>query len=297
MANGTVGIIGIGNLGSAMAGNLLAEGFRVVGFDVDPGRLGAFAEAGGEPARSPGEVVSRANEVILCLPSADALHRVISGEGGIAAAGAPGVVLIETSTLPVPVKEEARRVVAAAGMDMLDCPISGTGAMARRKDIAVYASGAAGLVERCRPIFESIARATHRVGDFGAGTRLKLISNLLVSVHTAAAAEALTLAARGGLDPAAVLPLLCDGSGSSRMLEVRGPMMVAGRFPGDSSTVDVLFKDVELILEFAADATCPVPLMASTAMLLSAAQGQGLGASDPAVLAKVLAGLAGIEPA
>jgi putative dehydrogenase len=267
----------------------------VVGFDTDPGRLGAFAEGGGEPVGSPGEVVSRADEVILCLPSTDALRRVVFGEGGVLAAGRPGVVLIETSTLPVPVKEEARRAVEAADMGMLDCPISGTGAMARRRDIAVYASGPTDLIERCRPIFEAVARSPHRVGDFGAGTRLKLISNLLVSVHTAAAAEALTLAARSGLDPTAVLPLLCDGSGTSRMLEVRGPMMAADAYPGNSSTVDVLFKDVEMILDFAAGVNCPVPLMAITATLLSAAQGQKLGSSDPAVLARVLGRLAGLE--
>jgi len=296
MVAGTVGIIGIGNLGSAMAGNLVAGGFRVIGLDIDPGRLRAFAQVGGEPAASPAEVVARADEVILCLPSADALRRVISGEGGLVTAGRPGVVLIETSTLPVPVKEEARRAAGAVGMDMLDCPISGTGAMARRRDIAVYASGPEALIERCRPIFAAIARAAHRVGDFGAGTRLKLISNLLVSVHTAAAAEALTLAACSGLDPAAVLPLLCDGSGTSRMLEVRGPMMAADHFPGDSSTVDVLFKDVELILGLAADVNCPIPLMATTATMLSAARGQQLGSSDPAVLARVLGRLAGLQP-
>ena len=282
-----IGVIGVGKMGSAMAANLVAGGFRVVGFDVDPHQLDLFEADGGERCGSPAEVTEKADIVILSLPSAAALRQVISGEGGLIAAGRKGVICVETSTLPVKVKEEARLLLEDVGIHLLDCPLSGTGDMARRKDLVIYASGSADLLDKCRPVFEAVSRGYGRVGGFGDGSRMKLVSNLLVSVHTAAAAEALTLAAKCGLDRGLALELLCAGSGNSRMLEIRGPMMAAQQFPGGSSTVDVLSKDVEIIIGLADEVGCPAPLMGLTATLLAAARGQHLGASDPAVIATV----------
>jgi putative dehydrogenase len=290
-----IGVVGLGKMGFAVAANLVAGGFRVVGFDVEPHQLDLLVAKGGERCGSPAEVAEKAEIVILCLPSVTALHQVLSGEGGLVASGRSGVICVETSTLPVKVKEEARLLLADAGIHMLDCPISGTADMARRKDIVIYASGPAELLDKCRPVFEAVSRGYGRVGDFGDGSKIKLISNLLVCIHTAAAAEALTLAAKCGLDRGVVLELLRAGAGNSRMLEIRGPMMAARQFPGGSSTVDSISKDAEIIVGLADECGCPAPLMGLTSTLLAAARGQHLGSSDPAVIATVLARMAGLE--
>lgn len=290
---GTVGVVGLGAMGLPLAANWVEAGFRVVGFDIRRERLQYLLEAGGEEAGSPAEVFQTADLVILSLPSADALDEVVHGAGGIVAGARPGTICIETSTLPLVAKESARESLSSAGVPLLDCPISGTGAQARQRDIVFYASGPEDLVDRCRPVLGSVARAVPWVGEFGAGTKVKLVSNLLVSVHTMAAAEALNLAARVGLDPSKTHELLCAGAGTSRMLEVRGPMMVAGRYGGETATIETLGKDVELIMGFAADHHCPVPLLATVSTFFVAAKAQDLGSCDPAVLAEVLGRLAG----
>jgi putative dehydrogenase len=292
-----VGIIGIGAMGEPLAANLVAGGFRVVGFGGKRVErwVKVLEDLGGEPAGSPAEVAARAEISIICLPGPAALRDVIHGKGGIISSGRTGGIFIETSTFPVPDKEEARKALAEVGMGMVDCPISGTGDMARRKDLVFYASGPEDLLERCRPVFEATSRYAPRVGDFGAGTKMKLVSNLLVSVHTVVAGEALTLAAKCGLDVAMTFDLLCAGSGTSRMLEVRGPLMVADDYPGTSAEVRTLSKDVEIIMDLATSHDCPVPLLATASTYFNAARGQGLGANDPAIVARVLAGLAGLD--
>ncbi len=292
-----IGVVGVGTIGTAMASNLLSAGFPVVGYDVRSERRQALAELGGVVAASPGEVAAQARIVLLSLPSVAALEEVVTGENGLVAAAPAGTICVETSTLPIPAKQAARQALAEVGVELLDCTVSGTGAQARERDMVLYVSGPAEAADKCSGVFAAISRAAPRVGDFGSGTMMKFISNLLVIVHTMAAAEALTLAARCGLDLPTVYDLLTTGAGTSRMLEVRGPMMTKGEYPGDSATIAVLGKDIELIMDFAAAQDAPVPLLSAAYPYFAAARAQGRIGQDPAVLAAVLAGLAGIASA
>jgi 3-hydroxyisobutyrate dehydrogenase-like beta-hydroxyacid dehydrogenase len=290
-----VGIIGIGNMGSAMAENLVKAGFRTIGVDTDPSRTNQLVSFGGEAAPDPASVAAEADVVILSLPSVSALQSVLHGEGGLLSRPRAGVICIESGTFPIVAKQEARAALATVGMELVDCTVSGTGAQARSKDIVLFTSGPEELLARCRPIFEAIAREAPRVGDFGAGSVMKFVSNLLVTVHTVAAAEALTLAARCGLDPQETLRLITSGSGNSRILELRGPMMVSGDYDQGSSSLDSLAKDTEIILGFAGEYACPVPMLATAAMFLRSATSQGLSRLDPAVVHEVLGAMAGLD--
>ena len=296
MTTGAVGLIGVGNMGSAMARSLLAGGFEVVGHDVDAGRMADLRRAGGSTAATPAEVLRHSERVVLSLPSADALHAVVSGAGGLLEAARDGAVVAETSTLALATKAAARDRLAAAGMTLLDCPISGTAGQARARDIVFYASGPEPAVRSFAPVLLAMGRAAPWLGAFGAGIKAKLVSNLLVAVHTMAAAEALNLAEQADLDPATMLDVLAAGAGTSRMLEVRGPMMVARTYPSDSATVDILAKDVELILGFAGDLDVPTPLLGMVASWFAAARGQGRRGGDPAVLAEVYRSLSTRPP-
>jgi len=289
-----VGVIGLGNMGGAIAQNLLDAGFEVVGLDIDPGRMAPFTAKGGKAAASPAEVTEEADIVILSLPSVAALEQVLHGPGGLVPEGRSGVVCIESSTFPLSAKIAAAGALAEKAIALLDCTVSGTGSQARDRDIVLYASGPPELVERCRPIFEAISKAAPRVGDFGMGSIMKFVSNLLVAVHTVAAAEALTLAAKAGLDVENALDLISVGAGNSRMLEVRGPLMVTGDYDVASATLDTLIKDSEIIRDFADDQDCPVPLLSIASTFLRAAAAQGLNDKDPAVVREVLGALAGL---
>jgi L-threonate 2-dehydrogenase len=292
----TLGVIGLGNMGGAIAQNLLTAGFDVVGLDIDEARMTPFLAKGGRAASSPGAVTQEADIVILSLPSVAALEEVVHGRGGLAGEGRSGVVCAETSTFPLAAKTAARDALAARDIVLLDCTVSGTGSQARDRDIVLYTSGPPELLERCRPAFEAVSKAAPRVGDFGAASVMKFVSNLLVATHTVAAAEALTLAAKAGLDAGSALEHISAGAGNSRMLEVRGPLMVAADYDVGSATLDTLTKDSEIIYQFANEQDCPVPMLSMAATLLRAAAAQGHHHLDPAVVREVLGGMAGLEP-
>src|SRR5947208_16701799 len=169
-----VGVIGLGIMGSAMSGNLIGAGFSVLGYDVLARRRGVLSRAGGQAARNVRDVAARAPIVITSLPSAEALYSVAAE---LARAHHRDQIVIETSTLPIEIKENARKLLAAKNITLLDCPLSGTGAQARVKDLAVYASGPRSAYRRCIPVFEGFARTQFFLGRFGAGSKMKFLAN------------------------------------------------------------------------------------------------------------------------
>src|SRR6266478_4259885 len=152
---------------------------------------------------------------------------------------------------------------AAQGKILLDCPVSGTGAQAARKDLVIFASGDEMAFERCREVFAGMSRAQKYVGAFGNGSRMKFIANHLVTIHNLAAAEAIVLGEMAGLAPALVFDVIADSAGSSRMFQIRGPMMVAGRYDEPTATMTTHVKDLDIIGKFAADLHCPTPLFSA----------------------------------
>jgi L-threonate 2-dehydrogenase len=288
-----VGIVGLGTMGGSMARHLLAAEYRVVGHDVARAAAAAFAASGGAPAASPAEVAARADAVILSLPSAAAFDEVTSGADGLLGGARPGLIVIETSTLPLDVKEGARRLLAERGVALLDCPISGTGAQIRTKDIAIYASGDPAALDRARPVLATFSRACFDLGEFGNGSKLKFVANLLVAIHNVAAAEALLAAERAGLDLQATLQALTAGAGTSRMLEIRGPLMLSGDYGDPTMRVLTFQKDLDIITGFLREACCPAPLFTAAAQLNLAALAQGHANEDTASVFAVLRSLAG----
>jgi len=269
----TVSVIGLGIMGSAIAANLVRAGYRVVGYDVLPEATRRLKRDGGEAADDVRAAADAAATIITSLPSANALLQVATE---LAQFGRK-VIVIETSTLPIEVKEQARAALARRGAILLDCPLSGTGAQARTKDIAVYASGDAAACRAIVPVLEGFSRVNYYVGPFGNGSKMKFAANLLVAIHNVAAAEAMVLAMKSGLDPALSYKVLTDGAGNSRMFQVRGPMMVTGDYSSDvTMKLAVWQKDMNVIAEFANAHGCPTPLFAATAPLYIAAT-----ANDP----------------
>jgi 3-hydroxyisobutyrate dehydrogenase-like beta-hydroxyacid dehydrogenase len=255
-------------MGSAMAANLLRGGYRVVGYDVLEKRRRDLRRAGGEAVDSCREVGSKAGVIICSLPSSVALLRTADE---LADTARPHIV-IETSTLPIAVKESARRRLASEGTVLLDCPLSGTGSQARTKDLVVYASGDRRSYQKITTVLNAIARAYYHVGPFGAGMKTKMVANLLVAIHNVAAAEALALARKAGLDPKTTLRVIADGAGSSRMLQVRGPMMVKGDYSKALMKLSVWQKDMDIIGTFARERGAETPLFNATKVLYAAAE-------------------------
>jgi putative dehydrogenase len=283
-----VGIIGLGIMGSAISANLLKEGFSVVGYDVVREQIDKFVEKGGIAASSPQDAAERSDIVITLLASVAALDEVIQGAAGILAAKHKGLILVDSSTLPLEDKLRANDLLGKAGMTMLDCTISGTGAQAATKDLAVYGSGNAAAYDQCIPVFNGYARANYYLGEFGNGSKMKFVANLLVAIHNVAAAEAFVLGMKAGLDPDMIYRVIKDGAGTSRMFEVRGPMMVQGSYDKATMKMDVWQKDMTIIGNFARSINCPTPLLASCAQVYIAAMAEGRDKQDTAAVCAVM---------
>ena len=275
-------------MGGAIARNLVRKGYRVVGFDLDPHRCTEAKEAGVAIMPSAAAVATAADCVLTSLPNPEALDQTSRAIADLPGAERQGLVMAELSTLSIECKVHNHDVLADIGVVLLDCPLSGTGAQAAVGDLVVYGSGDAAAYARCEGVFAGFARASRYLGEFGVGTKMKLVANLLVAVHNVAAAEAIRLGVRAGLDPSTLCDVLSSGAGSSRVFELRAPMMVREEYEPATMKLGVWKKDMTLIREFAESCGVATPLFSSTVPLYEAAVAAGRGHQDTAAVYEVL---------
>jgi 3-hydroxyisobutyrate dehydrogenase-like beta-hydroxyacid dehydrogenase len=289
---GTVGVIGLGIMGGAFAQNLIAAGFHVVGFDVAADRRRALAKAGAEIAADAVDVARKARTVLLSLPKPQAL---IETAAAIAKAKLPRRVIVEMSTFALEDKIRAEAVLRKAGHIMLDCPVSGTGAQAKVKDLVVYASGDTAEIKKLRPVFAGFTRAVHGVGAFGNGSRMKYVANLLVAIHNVASAEAMVLGMKAGLPPQLIFDLVTAGVGNSRIFELRAPMMVKDNYKNVTMKIAVWQKDMDVIGGYAKKIRVPTPMFDASSAIYAKALKAGRGAEDTAAVCAVLEKMAKVK--
>jgi L-threonate 2-dehydrogenase len=289
---GAVGVVGLGIMGGAFAENLRAAGWRVIGYDIAVARRRALKRKGVEIAVDAGEVARQAPIMILSLPKPDALAATVNA---IVKAGVRRRVVIEASTFMLEDKAAAEAALRKAGHVLLDCPVSGTGVQAKVKDLVIYASGGAAEIKRLRPLFADFTRAVHDLGEFGNGSRMKYVANLLVAIHNVASAEAMVLGMKAGLPPQLVYDQVRIGAGNSRVFELRAPMMVKGRYDEPTMKVSLWQKDMDVIGDFAETLGAPTPLFSATLPIYQAAMATGHAAQDTAAVCTVLEAMAGIK--
>ncbi|MDB5999833.1 MAG: garR 4 [Rhizobacter sp.] len=288
----SIGVVGMGIMGGAMARHLAAAGHEVVGFDPSAEAAQRLSASGGTPLASIGEVAARARVIVTSLPSVAAFETAMAA---MAETLREGHVVIETSTMPIDVKQRGHDTLAAGGAVLLDCPVSGTGAQAAVKDLVVFGSGDEGAFEAIKPVLQGFSRRQVYLGRFGNGSTMKFIANHLVNIHNVAAAEAFALAGSAGLDLQSVYDTLQDSAGSSRMFQVRGPLMVAGQYDEPTARIEMYMKDLDVITSFAAGLRCPTPLFTAATQLYYTALNRGQGALDTASVCTVLEEMAGIK--
>lgn len=280
-----IGVLGVGIMGLAMAANLVKAGFEVCGYDPNPQARKRLKAAGGTPLKNASVLASNVDVIICALPSPEALHEAVHH---IASSGHRPLVVMETSTLDVDDKKAARDILKAKSIVMLDCPLSGTGAQAAVKDLAVYASGPPSVIRHMAPVFEGFAKNCFDLGAFGNGMKMKLMANLLVAVHNVATAEALLLGQKWGIAPSRAVQVLSDGAGGSRMLQIRGPLMEDEGWKTPTMKVGIWQKDMALIAAALANAQVPAPLFSATVPVYNAAMALGHAEHDTASVFNVL---------
>jgi L-threonate 2-dehydrogenase len=281
----TVGIIGLGIMGGAIARNLVEREWRVIGFDTDAAKRAELAAAGVTIADDVAQVTRDASIVMTSLPTPAAVEKVAQA---IADSKQTPRIVIELSTLTLADKLRFEAILKQAGHVALDCPLSGTGAQAKMRDLIVYASGDSAAIARCAGLFADFAKQSADLGTFGNGSRMKFVANHLVAIHNVATAEAMILAERAGLDPKMVVDMVGPGAGGSRMFQMRAPMMVEGVYEPATMKVSTWKKDMAIIAEFAEDVGCATPMFTLTQPVYTEAMAMGLGDQDTAAVFEVL---------
>ena len=289
---GTVGVIGLGIMGGAFAKNLVAAGWRVIGYDISAAKRREAKRAGVELVNDAAEVAAEAPIILTSLPKPQALMDTVQR---VAAAKLKGKVVAEMSTFTISDKEKAERVLRKAGHIMIDCPVSGTGSQAKSRDLVFYASGDAKTIARLRPVLMGFGRNVFNVGQFGNGSRMKYVANLLVAINNVASAEAMVLGMKAGLDPRMIVDLVTAGAGNSRVFELRAPMMAKRRYDDVTMKISVWDKDMQVIGDYARKIRVPTPIFNATKGIYVKAMKSGLGSRDTAAVCAVLEKMAKLK--
>jgi len=289
---GTVGVIGLGIMGGAFAKNLVKAGWHVVGYDTNAARRREAKRAGVEIAQNAVELAAAVPTILTSLPKPEALADTVRK---IAGAKLKRKLLVEMSTFKISDKEKAAAVLRKVGHQMIDCPVSGTGAQAKNRDLVFYASGDPKLIVKIRPLLSAFGRGVFNVGSFGNGSRMKYVANLLVAINNVASAEAMVLGMKAGLDPRMIVDLITAGAGNSRVFELRAPMMAKGRYDDVTMKISVWDKDMQVIGDYARRIRVPTPIFNATKGIYIKAMKSGLGGRDTAAVCAVLEKMAKVR--
>ena len=292
-----VGVSGLGIMGGAFAVNLVKNGFQVTGYDPNSKRKQKFKKSGGKIARSNKELAMKSDVIITSLPTASVLDEVIQGRSGIVSSGKKNLVLLEASTVSFAEKERNRSALKLINGTMLDTPVSGAGRQAEAGEISIMISGPKSAYNKIKSILPGFTKIHYYVGTFGESTKLKLLINMLISVHGAAFAEAITLARASGVNLKTFQEVLKPSAGNSRVIEYRGPLMIDDEYSDlnvKTADLTIMMKDNELIEQYAKDYRVPVPVFLNSMSLTYAALSQGYGDHDPEVITRICEQMAGI---
>jgi 3-hydroxyisobutyrate dehydrogenase-like beta-hydroxyacid dehydrogenase len=294
MASNTVGVIGLGSMGLGVARSLLRAGLATCGYDVRAEAVRTLADAGGIACPTPAELGQRAGIVIVLVVNAAQTDAVLFGPDGAVATLAKGAVVVASSTVAPSYAEDLGKRLAAAGLQMIDAPVSGGAAGAESGGLTVMASGAPAAFDAAAPAFAAIAKKVYRLGDApGIGSKVKLINQHLAGVHIAAACEAMALGIRAGVDPKTLYEVIANSAGSSWMFQNRMPHVLDGDYT-PRSAVNIFVKDLGIVLDSARSMPFPLPIAAAAHQLFLAAGAAGHGPEDDAAVIKVFQALTGI---
>lgn len=260
-----VGIIGLGIMGLAIAENLIKDGYIVYGFDTLSRQRQKLKKLGGFPSSSITSLPLEIEVILTSLPSGQALAEVSTA---LSIQARKGVVLVETSTLTLEDKKHAAKLLKLAGIQSLDCPLSGTGSQAKVKDLVVYASGSKQAFNHVKSFLLDFSRHAVYLGKFGNGIKMKFVTNLLVAIHNVATAEALNVAKTAGLNLEQVLEVVSDSAGQSKMWQIRGPRMVKEDY-SPMMTMNLWQKDMKIIKAFVDQVSAKTLLFDAACLLYS----------------------------
>lgn len=288
-------VIGLGSMGLGMARSMKRAGLDVTGYDIAPTAVDRFIADGGRGAATPANAAKDADIVVSVVVNSAQTEAVLFGAGGVTETMRPGAVFVSSATMDPAVARDLSQRVEALGFHYLDAPVSGGAAKAESGELTIMASGSPQAFDTARPALHAMAGKIYELGDAaGTGAAFKMINQLLAGVHIAAACEAITFAAKQGLDLDKVYEVITASAGTSWMFENRIPHVLAGNYT-PLSTIEIFVKDLGIVQDMARSERYPVPLVAAALQMYLAASGAGMGRDDDSSLARLYAQLSGTQ--
>ena len=279
-----IAVVGVGLMGSSLARHLLAAGFAVTVHDIDPAKVEAVVKEGAKKADSPDRIASQVDVIMMSLPNSHIVNEVAKDTLKLFKTGRNGLIIIDTSTPDPEMSAQLAAQLAQKGIEMLDATISGTSEMFAEKDAIFLVGGKEAVFKACEPIFSVMSKHAFRMGDHGAGAKMKLVTNLVLTLNRMALAEGLTLAKKAGLDRHQALAVLKKSAAYSRAMDQKGLRMVNKQFLPPASRLSSSYKDARLILALGAGLDCPLPLMGLTVQAMASEVSKGRKEWDPATI-------------
>ncbi|MBY0256532.1 L-threonate dehydrogenase [Methylobacterium sp.] len=287
-------VIGLGSMGAGMAGALLRAGFQVSACDVNRQAVARFAANGGQAAANPAAAAEGADVVVCVVVNAAQTEAVLFGPGGAAETMRAGAVFVSSATMDPAIARRLAARLEETGRHYLDAPMSGGAARAATGELTFLASGTKAAFDAARPALDAMAGKLYELGDAaGQGAAFKMINQLLAGVHIAAASEAMSFAAKQGLDLRKVYEVITASAGNSWMFENRMPHVLEGDY-SPKSAVDIFVKDLGIVQDMARAEKYPVPVAAAALQMFLMASGSGMGRDDDASVARLYAQVAGV---
>lgn len=289
MPDQTIGVIGLGKIAMPIALQLIRSGYAVTGYRRSS--MAEFAAAGGTPLSSPAEVALKSDFIVSCLPSPDALDDVIAGPGGVMNTIRPGQIFLELGTYPLAVKERQRARLAEKNATFIDGEISGTPVMVANRKSSVFLAGDEAACAKAAEVVKGFTDACTYFGAFGASIQVTLIANLLVSIHIAAAGEAMAIGLRTGIDPKVLIGAIMSGAGASAQLGARAGMMAEKRYEPPLGAFEVLKHYFAPAKEMASGLGVATPMFDRAIELYERGLAEGWAGKDVAAIVEVIGGL------
>ena len=265
-----IGLIGLGAMGGAYAKHLLKNNFKCFGIDLDKNNILKFIQLGGQEITYD-ELFNKVEIVLTSLPSLNAYKDVLNNLKRLGKNN-PKKIILDMNTISIDDKNMFKNEVIGLNIDMLDSPVSGTGAQAWEADLTVFASGSKELIDKCMNIFKVFSKEVINVGSFGNGMKFKILANLLVTIHNTAAAEALRLGELAGLEQDMIYKVLGNSAATSVMLQKRMPLMINKNYEPPTASYNIFLKDVDIIRNFIKDNNVTLPTFEGSAKIYDKAE-------------------------
>lgn len=291
MTQKTVGVVGLGAMGLGIAQTLRRNGYLVHVYDLRPGAAAAFASEGGVACASPAEVAGMVDVLVSVVVNAEQTQALLFGEQGAAAVLRPGSTFVMCSTVDPNWSIALEKRLAASDILYVDAPISGGAAKAAAGQMTMMTAATPAAYAAAGEVLDAMAGKVYRLGNqAGAGSKVKIINQLLAGVHIAAAAEAMALGLREGVDAAAIYEVITHSAGNSWMFENRMAHVLAGDYT-PLSAVDIFVKDLGLVLDTARASKFPLPLAATAHQMFMQASTAGYAKEDDSAVIKIFPGI------